>query len=64
MLYDIEIINYITCKGGNSPLYVVSVVALYATDMVTKQEWWSSDEDDSSEGEDSEDTVPNCTFLL
>lgn len=53
-----------TCKGSNSPLDVISVVAFNATDMLAKEEWWSGDEDDSREGKNSEDTVPDCTFLL
>lgn len=63
-MFDIEITDYITCKSSNSPLDVVSVVALYATDTITKQEWWPSNEDDSGEGKNSEDTIPNCTSLL
>lgn len=43
---------------------MISVVALNATDMLAKEEWWSGDEDDSREGKNSEDTVPDCTFLL
>lgn len=56
--------HLLTCKGSNSPLDVVSVVALNATDMLAKEEWWSGDKDDSREGKNSEDTVPDCTSLL
>ena len=57
-------IDRITEKGSNSPLDVVGVVALNATSMLPKQERWSGDEEDSSNGEHSEDTVPDCTSLL
>ena len=43
---------------------MVSVVALNATYMVAKEEWWSGDKDDSGDGKNSEDTVPDCTSLL
>lgn len=43
---------------------MVSVVALNATEMIAKEEWWSSDEDDSGKCENSEDTVPYRTSLL
>lgn len=56
--------NRITCKGSNSPLNVVSIVALNATPMVAKEKWRSGDEEDASDGKNSEDTVPDCTSLL
>lgn len=56
--------NRITCKGSDSPLDVVSVVALDATSVLAKEERRSGDEDDSSDGENSEDTVPDGTSLL
>lgn len=43
---------------------MVSVVALNASQMIAKEEWWSGDEDDSSEGKNSEDTVPDCAPFL
>ncbi len=43
---------------------MVSVVSLNTMQMIPKDEGWSGDEDDSSEGENSEDTVPDRTFLL
>lgn len=43
---------------------MVTVVALNATRTLAKDEWRSGDEYDSSEGENSEDTVPDCTSLL
>lgn len=53
-----------TCKCSNSPLDVVSVVALNAMQMLAKDEWRSGNEDDSGDGKNSKDTVPDCTFLL
>lgn len=32
--------------------------------MIAKDEWRSGDEDDSSEGKNHEDQVPDCTPLL
>lgn len=32
--------------------------------MLAKEEWWPGDKDDSSEGKNSEDTVPDCAPLL
>ena len=43
---------------------MISVVALNAMDILAKEEWWSGDEDDSREGKNSEDTVPDRTSLL
>lgn len=43
---------------------MVCVIALNAVDILPKQERWSGNEDDSSEGKNSEDTVPDCTSLL
>lgn len=40
------------------------VVALNATCMLAKDKRWPGDEDNSGDGENSEDTVPDCTFLL
>lgn len=57
-------VHFITCKCSNSPLDVVGVVALNATYLIAKEEWWSGDKDDSSEGKNSEDTVPDSTSLL
>lgn len=53
-----------TCKRSNSPLDVVPVVALNAVQMLAKDEWRSGDEDDSGDGKNSKDTVPDCTSLL
>lgn len=53
-----------TCKRSNTPLDVVCVVALNAVQMLAKDEWRSGDEDDSSDGKNSKDTVPDCTSLL
>lgn len=64
LLCSLEVPNNFTCKGSNSPLDVVSVVALNATDTIAKQEWWPSDEDDAGEGKNREDTIPNGTPLL
>lgn len=54
----------LTCKCSNSPLNVVCVVALNPMQVITKDEWRSGDEDDASDGENSKDTVPDCTSLL
>lgn len=43
---------------------MVSVVALDATDMLAKKERRPGNEDDSGDGENREDTVPEGTFLL
>lgn len=32
--------------------------------MLAKDEWRSGDENDSSDGKNSKDTVPDCTSLL
>lgn len=51
-------------KGSYSPLDVVRVVALNAIKVLAKDEWRPGNEDDSSEGKNGENTVPDCTFLL
>lgn len=57
-------VNFVTSKGSNCSLDMVSVVAFDAAEMLAKEERWASDEDDSSEGKHSEHTVPDCTFLF
>lgn len=53
-----------TCKCCYSSLNVVAIVALDATEMLSKNKRWSGNENNPCEGEDSEDTVPNSTSLL
>lgn len=43
---------------------MVSVVSLDATEMLPEDERWSGDEDDSGDGENGENTVPDRTPLL
>ena len=43
---------------------MVRVVALNATEMIAKEEWRAGNENDSSDGENSENTVPYGTFLF
>lgn len=57
-------INHITSKCSKSPLDVVRVVALNAVNILAEEKWRSGNEDDSGEGKNSENTVPDCTFLL
>lgn len=57
-------INHITSKCSKSPLDVVRVVALNAMNILAEEKWRSGNEDDSDEGKNSENTVPDCTFLL
>lgn len=57
-------INHITSKCSKSPLDVVRVVALNAMNILAEEKWRSGNEDDSGEGKNSENTVPDCTFLL
>lgn len=64
MLYETEPIDRITCKGCDSPLDVVGVVSLNAMYTLAEDEWRSGNEDDSSEGKNSEDTVPDRTPFL
>lgn len=47
----------VTCKGGDSPLDVTG--ALNATRMLSKEERRAGDEDDSGDGENGENTVPD-----
>lgn len=54
----------ITCKGSNSALDVVAVVALDAEQMLAKDERRPGDEDDAGEGENSEDAVQDCASLF
>lgn len=56
--------DHITCKGSDSALDVVIVVALNATPMLAKEERWSGDEENSADGKNSEDAVPDRTPLL
>lgn len=53
-----------TSKGSNSPLDVVGVVALDAMETLAKEEGRPSDQDDSGDGKQSEDEVPDGTSLL
>lgn len=43
---------------------MVSVVPLNAPEVLAKEERWAGNEDDSSEGENGENTVPDSTFLF
>lgn len=54
----------ITCKCSNSPLDVVGVVAFNAVQVLSKDERGPRDEDDSGDGENGEDAVPDSAFLL
>lgn len=47
----------VTCKGGDSPLDVAG--ALDATRMLSEEERRVGDEDDSGEGENGENKVPD-----
>lgn len=54
----------VTCKGSNSPLDVVAVVALDAVQMLAEDERGPGDEDDAGEGEHSEDAVQDGASLF
>lgn len=54
----------VTYKRSNGPLDVISVVVFNTIKIFAKDERWSGDKDDSSQSKNSEDTVPDCAFLL